>query len=178
MDNTGTVIIIDNNTANGKYLYRFCKELLPGADVCWLLVCAPGKEPILPDDMTYFVAPSLGGAARFIDGRVKEGEAVLVFYNPQLGMLQRNVPTAVDSQVTQALRRMVEDGRRILVNVHSTDMPTREIAEFLDPSFVSNPSESRVISHHLITGSSPGAVKAVVEETVGEWEKRFAVGRG
>lgn len=172
MDNPEIIIIIDNNATNGAYLSTFCREQAPRADVSWLLIC--DHEPTLSPELEHSVTYSLDAAAQFIDEKVGGGRDVVVFYNPQLGMLQRNVATAVDSHVTQALHRLVQDGRRVLVNVHSTDMPTRRIAEFIDPSFDTSPLQSKVISHHLITGAAPQSVREVVQETLNEWKRRFA----
>lgn len=175
MDNPGsrrkTVIIIDNNAANGIYLSSSCKSLMPGSDIYWLLVC--DSEPTLPVEVEYSVRQDLKSAAKFVDEKVGESRDIIVFYNPQLGMVQRNVATAVDSQLTHALRSLVEQGRRVLVNVHSTDMPTREVAEYIDPAFKSRPRKASVICHHLITGASQTTIKSAVRDTLLEWEKRF-----
>lgn len=176
MDNaiSKTVVIIDSNITNGIYLSSFCKSLMPDSKIIWLLVCE--KEPTLQMEVevTYYAEQDLASAARRIDEEVGECRDIIVFYNLQLGMLQRSEDIAVDSQITYALKKLVDKpNRRILINVHSTDMPTRKIAEFIDPRFKTDPSRSSVISHHLIAGASPKTIKSIVRETLYEWEKRF-----
>jgi len=176
MANLGTkiVIIIDNNISNGVYLYACCKELMPDSRIKWLRVCDEDLPTVPLKDIRYESVTDLADAAEKIERESSKGQDIIVFYNLKLGALQRSHASAIDSQITHALKKLVEQHeRRVLINIHSTDMPTRKVAETIDPMFKHRSLEAKVICHHLITGASPQTIMGIVRETLNEWEDRY-----
>jgi hypothetical protein len=175
MDNVESqIIIIDNNASNGVYLSACCRALMPKSKIKWLRISVDSMELSrpLPKPIEYAPVAKLRHAADIIERDTQDTSEIIVFYNPRLGINQGTVKSAVDSPITKVLKELVGSARRILVNVHSTELPTREIAEKIDPSFKTNPRKAKVICHHLITGAAPPTILEIVKETLDEWTKR------
>jgi hypothetical protein len=176
MDNgeSELIIIIDNNVTNGIHLSTFARLVIPESRVVWLSVNdedQPMTVPV-PTGTKHVTAGSLAEAAAVIDREAARSRDIIVFYNPQLGSFQGNVARAVDSNVTMTLNKLVNKKRSILVNVHSTELATRPVAEAIDSTFAYSPLEAKVICHHLITGASPRTIMDIVKATHREWRER------
>jgi hypothetical protein len=168
------VIIIDNNVSNGIYLSACARFAIPDSRVVWLSV-NDEASPMLkssPTETEHHTLHSLAEAAAFIDREAAQSSNIIIFYNLQLGSFQSSVAKAIDSDVTMSLKELVKNRYSILVNVHSTELMTRQVAEAIDPTFKTNPLEAKVICHHLITGASPRTIMDIVRATHEEWEER------
>src|SRR5437773_1223625 len=99
MDQNKLILIIDDNVANGTYLCRACIRLFPDWIVVWIRPYHKPVNPLpvglLPKEVEYFPnIVALKDAARLITEKLETVTDVLVFYDLQLGLLQRNSKAA------------------------------------------------------------------------------------
>jgi hypothetical protein len=173
MDNNKLILIIEDNVTNGTYLSRACKRLCPDWRITWLRpyhkTVNALPQGLIPNEVTYIQnVTSLQQAETIIRENVAANTDLLVFYDLQLGLLQRNSAAAQSSPITSALRQLVNsDGRRVLINIHSADLATRAVAERIDESF------ERVIYSHTMTGRDVSEIDNVVKETLRGWDGLF-----
>jgi hypothetical protein len=172
MDDNKLILIIEDNVTNGAYLSRACKRLCPDWRITWL---RPYHKTVnvlphglIPNEVTYISnVKSLQQAETIIRESVEANTDLLVFYDLQLGLLQRNSTAAQSSPITLALRQLVSGGRRVLINIHSADLATRSVAEQIDGSF------QRVMYSHRMTGSDLCEIDNMVSETLRGWNGLF-----
>ena|SRR5215208_1940091 len=175
MDNIKSkVIIIDNNNSNGVYLSVCCHAVMPHAAITWLRISEETENPsgVFIEGVNFKAVSSVEDAADIVEQETSTTAELIVFYNLRLGHYQGTVKRAIRSPITNVVKQLVASHRRILVNVHSSEIPTRELAETIDPLFKTKPREARVICHHLITGSQPHTILEIVQETLIEWRRR------
>lgn len=167
------ILIIDDNGLNGVELTTACRREAPDWDVTWLRV--QQAEPDTLDE-----AKLRGGAYRVIRSaeaavaaiREEAGDAsrdLIVFYDILLlGVQGIETKAVLDSPITTVLRGLMqEEGRRMVLTIHSTDAAAHIIANSLDKS-------GQRARTAIVTEKDREYIrKEVVKETLDRWRQLY-----
>jgi hypothetical protein len=175
-----TIIIIDDNGHNGDLLSRACRQRFPEWRLVWLRVTNMKPDPIAPPRwLTYKVIGTQDDAVAAIKLEAGDDCDLIVFYDLQLTGVQDQPESAPTSPITLALKRLMRQSRRMLVNVHSASMSSALIAAVLD-KYAMDLEKRRVMSEAVVTrmpGSEEGDLTTHVDKVVGntftKWESLY-----
>lgn len=164
------IIIIDDNGENGVELALACQHLAPEWDILWFRVIKPEPDPL--DEgiagITYRVIDSLDEVAKALSDESGDASCDLIlFYDLQLIGVQENMKTVWDSPLTSTLKSLLgQADRRVLLNIHSADLASLNVAQALDEKM------RRVISD-VVTGKEKHYIRKVVEKTLAQWQTLY-----
>jgi hypothetical protein len=167
------IIIVDDNTQNGQFLYEACRIEAPEWEFLWLQVTSLEPPDYLPNDFTennYKIVGSLEEASEAINEVASAAMSdLIVFYDLQLKELQTDTEAATDSPITEVLKRlMTAEGTRMVVSVHSASLSSAVVGKSIDPTL------ARVISNHYVTQQTTlSVIRDYVKETVQLWESLY-----
>src|SRR5687768_9213296 len=169
---TRKILIIDDNGENGVELSMACRRLATDWDVLWLRVIAKEPDPLDEE--------ALGGAAYRVVGNADDAVAairgaagaascgLIVFYDLQLlGVQSPETAVVTGSPITIMLRSLMnEQGRRMVMPIHSAHGASSFIADSLDAS------GQRTFSV-VVTGKDRAHVEGVVKQALNKWDELY-----
>jgi len=172
MDNDRLILIIEDNVTNGLNLSTLCRKLAPDWQVTWIQVYhkAASKLPekLLPEGLKYITNITTQEKAKeAILAETSGLTNLIVFYDLQLGLVQRNSEMACSSPITTTLQTIIEEPRKTLFDIHSVDLNTRQVAITIDESL------TKVLHHHWVTGRPIDEVEGIVKETIDKWKDLY-----